>query len=306
MAVMRDEFWNTVYDRAREDRNIVVLSADFSAPSLDKFRLNLPNQYIFMGISEQNMMLVAAGLALEGKKVFCYAIAPFLTMRCFEQTRLYASGMKLPIVLVGVGAGVSYDNSGYTHHAVEDIAIMRTLPFMKIFQPCDTLTTRKAAKMALAWEGPVYVRLDRYNVEDMGSLVEEESGLYVVKPVQEISILTSGNMMIEALEAEKMLCEQGINIGIINVLMLPFDLNSFKVKLNHVKKLLTLEEHILPGGIGSYLLEVISDLDLDIRVKRAGLDFSSGYSKEYGGRDVIHAQQGMDASSICRIIAEWK
>ena len=100
MPTMRDVFWDALFEKAKKDRNIVVLSADFAAPSLDKFRLELPAQFINLGIAEQNMMLLAAGLAIEGKKPFCYAISTFLTMRCFEQTRLYAAGMNLPIVMV--------------------------------------------------------------------------------------------------------------------------------------------------------------------------------------------------------------
>ena len=305
MSAMRDVFWNEIYEFAKENRNVVVLSADFAAPSLDKFRLNLPDQFINLGISEQNMILVAAGMALEGKIPFCYAIAPFITMRCFEQTRLYAAGMNLPITLVGVGAGFAYSDSGYTHHALEDVAIMRTLPHMRIFQPADNATTKVMAKLALESNSPVYLRLDRYGEENLiGDTASVESGLTVVRSVKKTTILASGNMMMTALKVADKLEEKNISVGVVDSCIFPVDKLRFKEVFFNVENIVTLEEHTINGGIGSNILEIVSDLNMNIKVKRFGIDLTQGYSKEYGGRELLHLQYGIDSDSVVSKILE--
>lgn len=305
MTAMRDTFFDYLYEKARADRDIVILSADFSAPSLDKYRLNIPQQYQFMGISEQNMMLVAAGLALEGKKVFCYAIAPFITLRCFEQTKLYASGMDLPITLVGVGAGIAYEDSGYTHHALEDIAVLRALPHMKVFQPCDNEDTEKIAEYALVSRHPMYVRLDRYGIDRLYEGEHDvERGLSAVKTPQKVTLLASGSMMKVALAAEQELVSEGITVGVLNAETVPFDKDKFQQSMQGVQYLVTMEEHTLSGGIGSYVAETVMDLDLDVKVKRVGFDLSNGYIEDFGGRDLVYKKYGMDKDSIVKIVKE--
>lgn len=303
MPAMRDAFFNKLYTYARENRDVVVLSADFSAPSLDQFRLNIPDQYIFTGISEQSMMLLAAGMALEGKRPFCYAIAPFITMRCFEQTRLYAAGMDLPITLVGVGAGTAYNDSGYTHHALEDIALMRTLPHMKILQPCDNQDAVQAAEYAMNARHPLYVRLDRYGVDAFYAGERNlETGLSVIYEPQPVTLLASGSMVRIALEARERLRAQGRDAGVLNANAIPLDPEAFRAAMAPVQTLITLEEHTLPGGLGSHVLELVSDLGLSLRIKRLGFDLSDGYIEEFGGRDQFYRQYRMDAGAVLEII----
>lgn len=305
MTAMRDTFFNYLYEKAQADRNIVILSADFSAPSLDQFRLNIPQQYQFMGISEQNMMLVAAGLALEGKKVFCYAIAPFLTLRCLEQTKLYASGMDLPITLVGVGAGISYEDSGYTHHALEDISVLRSLPHMKVFQPCDNEDTEKVVAYALEYRHPMYVRLDRYGIDRLYDGEHDiQKGLSIVSGGHTVLLLASGSMMKVALEAVKELSADGIQVSLLNAETIPFDQEKFIQALYGVHDIITMEEHSLSGGLGSYVAELVVDLGLKVNVKRVGFDLSEGYIDEFGGREVIYNQYGMDKDTVIKLVKE--
>lgn len=299
---MRDVFFNRLYEYAKKDRNIVIVSADFSAPSLDKYRLEIPGQYIFCGISEQSMILLATGLALEGKKVFCYAIAPFLTMRCFEQIRNYPAGMNLPITLVGVGAGVAYDDSGYTHHAMEDIAIMRTLPNMRVFQPCDNADVEQILEYAMQASHPMYVRLDRYGID---ALYEGErnvrTGLSVVTEPKAVTVVASGSMMKAALEVQEQAAAEGIQIGLVNLTSVPVDGDEFERLMSGVQTIITMEEHTVTGGIGSYLLELISQRDMNIRVKRVGFN---KFVEEFGGRDNIYRCHQMDAASVLTLVKE--
>lgn len=303
MAAMRDEFFDFIYEKAKADREVVILSADFSAPSLDKFRLNLPSQYIFMGISEQNMMLVAAGLAVEGKRPICYAIAPFATLRCLEQTKLYAAGMNLPIIIAGVGAGVAYNDSGYTHHALEDIAVMRTLAHMRVFQPCDNEDTRQMARLALQSDGPVYIRLDRYGEEKLFEASHTVSRTYsVVRKPERITLLASGSMMKVADRVCRDMKSKGEAIGLINANIIPLDGGLLKEELSGVSHLVTLEEHALAGGLGSHVLELVSDFSIPVEVKRFGFDLSSGYVDCFGTRDEIYESYHVDASAVEKYI----
>jgi len=159
MKSQRDAFFDALYERAITDKRIIVLTADCGAPALDRWQENIPDQFINVGIAEQNMVAVAIGLALSGKRPYCYAIIPFLTGRAYDQIRV-ACMMNLPIVFVGIGAGYSYDDSGPTHHGIDDIGLMRMLPHMRILQAIDE---RTAAYLATLYPCPTYIRLDRDN-----------------------------------------------------------------------------------------------------------------------------------------------
>ena len=150
----RDAFWSRGYEAAREDRDIVVITADMGAPALDAFRSDLPAQFINVGIAEQNAVSVGTGLALAGKKVFVYAIAPFITLRCLEQIRVGQGIMGIPLTLVGVGAGFGYEDSGPTHHLVEDLAVMRAMPNMTVVAPGDPAETACAKRAPNASGSP--------------------------------------------------------------------------------------------------------------------------------------------------------
>lgn len=157
METQRDYFFRKLFEIAKEDDRIIVITADCGAPSLDQWREKLPCQIINVGIAEQQMIALAAGLALSGKRPYCYAIAPFATLRCYEFIKVDVCLMNLPIVIIGVGAGLSYTEAGPTHHATEDIACMRALPNMKI----ASISSNEQIDEVLKVEGPMYVRLDR-------------------------------------------------------------------------------------------------------------------------------------------------
>ena len=165
----RDAFFSRVYEMMKEDQDIVIIVADMSTPVFDKVRKEFPDRFINVGIAEQNAILIASGLAKQGKKVFVYAIASFMILRCFEQIRVENSIMGIPITIVGVGAGFSYDDSGPTHHLFEDIAMMRLLPNMTIHSITDNYMARKVAEESIEMETPNYVRLERHVEPDIYS-----------------------------------------------------------------------------------------------------------------------------------------
>lgn len=300
----RDAFWNRIYQLAREDRNIVLVIADMGAPSLDKFRIDLPGQYIDVGIAEQQAAAVATGLALGGKKVFVYAIAPFVTLRCFEHIRVDLAAMNLPVTLVGVGAGVSYDDSGPTHHAVDDLSVLRILPHLQIHNITDSMMARQFADISCRLAHPNYVRLDRGLLPTIYfDDADFSRGLTVLEPPGDIVIAATGNMVHRALEVRLALARQGVNAGVIDIYTLPIPVDAFCTALGPAKRLVTLEEHNLAGGLGSAVCELLADQGILMPVRRIGMDYRSGYCYRYGGREHIQRLYGLDAESIVRRIA---
>ena len=302
---MRDAFFDGLYPAAMKDKNIIVVSADMGAPSLDKFRDNLAEQFVNVGIAEQNMINVATGLALEGKKVFVYAIMPFATLRCYEVTKVNLSLMNIPVTIIGVGAGFSYDDSGPTHHSTEDIAVMRALPNMTVLSPSDSIMAAGFARMSCQMPTPNYVRLDR---EVLPLLYQPDTnfadGLAALRTGDDMCIIATGNMVHRAIEVSDKLQEAGINAGVIDLYRIkPIDQELLLASLKQVKRIVTLEEHLLTGGLGSAVLETLADSNKVIPIKRIGIQ--DKYLYAYGGRNNIQATCGLDADSVTKTILEW-
>jgi transketolase len=303
MKSMRDIFWNEIYERARLDRNIILVSADMGAPALDKFRRDLQAQFVNTGIAEQNAISIAAGLALSGKKVFAYAIAPFITYRCYDQTKVMLSGMNIPVTLVGIGSGFSYEESGPTHHTVEDISVMRILPHMTVHTPYTADQTKFVANFSCDMKTPNYVRLDRQHCSDLKlENSEYPKGFSILKPLQKLNIVSIGNLTSIAIEAADLLQKERINIGVVNLFAIPCVDEAFVSILRNSDQIITVEEHTLPGGFGSYILESVSDLHLPVAVRRYGLDLSEGYCYEYGGRIKMDQKYGLSVAKIVETV----
>ena len=249
MITQRDAFFNQLFQLAKDDKRIIVVTADCGAPSLDRWREELPCQFIDVGIAEQQMIALAAGLALEGKRPYCYAIAPFATLRCYEFIRVDVSLMNLPVVIVGVGAGLSYTEAGPTHHATEDIAIMRALPNMKIWSVTSNEIARQAASQTVLDGGPNYIRLDRQSPSNSPTIHLKSKGSW---------------------------------ISYNPILLKPFEMN-----LDYVDEIVTTEEHQLAGGLGSIVAEYLADNHINIPLKRIGID--DEYFYKYGKREDIYS-----------------
>ena len=300
---MRDAFWSRVYEFAKKDSNIVIVAADFAAPSLDNFRKDLSSQFVNTGIAEQNTILVASGLALEGKRVFAYAIAPFITLRCYEQIRINLAGMNIPVTLVGVGAGFSYEDSGPTHHTLEDLSIMRILPNMKVHNITDSVMASAFADIACENKNPNYIRLDR---EVLPVIYQEgtdfSKGLSVLKEGKDICIVATGNMVHRALEVAEDLKKYNVTAKVIDLYTFPINEKMFLEAIEDAQKIVTIEEHTLPGGMGGAVAEVLADNQKFIPLKRIGLDLRKGYCYKYGGRKNIQSHYGLDKDNLTKTI----
>lgn len=299
---IRDAFFDELYNIAARDRNVMFLTADMGAFSLKKFRRDLSEQYINVGVAEQNLVSVAAGLALGGKKVFIYAIAPFITQRCYEQLKIDLCAMGLPVTIIGVGAGITYGSDGPTHHATQDIAIMRALPEITILNPADPTMAAAAAQIAYKSRLPVYVRIDKGKIPLLYDSNEKFSdGLALLKPGRDLVIAATGLMVHQALKIADELAKCSMDAGVIDVYRLkPMNENLFISYIEKTNRVVTLEEHSIVGGLGSAVSEILCDRGKFLPLKRIAITEKSCVG--YGDREWMHAYYGLDIQSICKTI----
>lgn len=306
---MRAEATKVIYEAALHNRNIIFITGDLGHPFAKDYKTNIPDQYINTGLAEQNMVGLAAGLALSGKKVFTFSITPFALMRCFEQIRVDICYQNLDVTVIGIGAGFAYSTSGCTHYGTEDIAIMRTLPNMKIFSPCHPLESRFLAEKLIKTGGPSYFRLGKGNEPTIIQLAEErpESVLsgkcIVVVPGKDISIFATGSIIAEAILAAEELAKINISLEVVNIHTLkPFDENSVIQRLQTKRAIFTLEEHNIIGGLGSTVSEIISESHYPQKplFKRFGVN--DRFTHIVGTSKTLREDHGIDSDSIVKEI----
>ena len=246
-----------------ENPNIVVLDADLSkSTKTEMFKKAYPERFINMGIAESNMMCVAAGLAASGKIAFASTFAMFAAGRAFEQVRNSIGYTKLNVKIGATHAGISVGEDGASHQCLEDIALMRSIPNMVVINPADDIEAMQAVKAAIDYNGPVYMRFGRLAVEDVNS---EDYKFELGKGVQlkdgkDATIIATGLMVGMALEAAKMLEEEGISARVINIHTIkPLDEDLIVAAAKETGKVVTVEEHSVIGGLGSAVCDVLSE-----------------------------------------------
>lgn len=306
---MRDVFIEGICDRMQSDKNIFFLCADFGSPKLDALRKSFKDRFINVGIAEQNLINISTGLALEGYTVYAYAIAPFLIMRAYEQIRvnlsLHAQHREVNINLIGVGAGLSYDVSGPTHHCLEDISIMRTLPHCWVFSPSDWIQAQKFIDLSIHVKMPKYLRFDGKPLPSLYFGNQEwkiDDGVFELKKGEEFCFVSTGFMTHTALKAAEELLSKGLHAGVIDVFLLkPANEDLILSLLNKYKYIVTLEEgFIKKGGLDS-LIAVILEKNKKkgpVLLKRMGFDDRCVF--DIGNRSYLHKLNGLDESAIAR------
>ena len=301
---IRDAFFDEVYAIAASDANVMFLTADMGAYSLNRFKTDLPGQYLNVGVAEQNMVSIAAGLTLGGKKVFIYTIAPFVTQRCYEQVKVDLCGMHLPVTLIGSGPGITYSSDGPTHHAVQDVANMRALPGMTILSPSDSTVAAAAARLAYQDRGPVYVRLDKGKLPLFyGPKADFSDGLARLKKGRDLTIIATGIMVSQAFKVADELAKHDIDAGIIDIYRIkPLNEERLLTLIEPSKLVVTLEEHTMVGGIGSAVCEVLADHGQCLPVKRMAIADSNFTGMGYGDRDWMYTRYGLDVNSIVKTL----
>jgi transketolase len=303
---MRSALVETLCEQAATDERIFLLTADLGWSVLEKFAICFPRRFLNVGVAEQNMLGIAAGLALEGYTPFVYSIATFASMRGYEQFRNGAMLHRLPVRVVGIGGGFSYGHAGPTHHALEDLAIMRAQPAVVVLAPADSAQVRQAVRVTAAVPGPVYLRIDKADLPDIstlqGRLTLDQPE--VIRPGADVLYVTTGTIIHTALQAAELLQRQGISAAVAVQAHISFQgsdaLRCLLAKYRHV---VTVEEGTVAGGLGSLVAETIAEHGLPCRLSIQGI--RAPFVQETGSTDYLRRRHGLDASSLAALAAPW-
>lgn len=301
---IRDSFFDQLYLNGSTNKNIIILSADMDAFSLRKFSKDFPDQYINVGVSEQNMINVASGLAMSGKIVYCYSIASFATLRCFEQIKVNICSMNLPVTIVGAGAGFSFGYDGPTHHGHQDLSSMKLLPEMSIIELSSTDLAKKSINFSIENKAPLYIRLDKGPFPDLSSFkVDFSKGYRILKPLEDINLISNGFMTRKAINVVNTLKSEGVNCGLIDLFYVkPFPKNFHKEIILNSKKIITIEESSISGGLGSSVSDIISTNSSECQLQIIGAPNKQFI--EYGDRDWFLDKYNLSEKGIIKSIYE--
>jgi transketolase len=302
---MRDLFIDTLRQRAAVDRSIFLITADLGFKVFDRYREELPAQFLNIGIAEQNMIGVATGMALSGRIVFVYSIANFPSLRCLEQIRNDACYHDANVKIVSVGSGLSYGQLGISHHATEDISIMRALPNMTVLSPGDNREVIACTHQAIDKAGTFYLRLDREGSDVVGKPDEkiDVDKIRIVKKGNTTALLSTGGMLKVALQVADKLNSLSIDTTVASVANLSsLDIETLKQLAQDHSYLFTLEEHSVNGGLGGLVAENMLELGRQLPIfHRFGL--RGGFSSIVGDQEYLRQVYGIDAESIVKKIA---
>lgn len=296
---MRTAYLDTLYDLAYKDKRIYALISDNGAIVYDKYRENMASQYLNMGISEANMLGVAAGMASCGKIPFAYTIGAFMAYRALEFIRNDICLQRQNVKIVGTGAGEVYSALGPTHHATEDLGGLRSLPGLTILNPASPLEVKKVTVAAYEYEGPVYLRLGTNRETE---IYEEDYSFEIGKGItlkegNDVTLIGTGSILKDVLEAARVLHEEGICARVINIHTIkPIDTGLIMRAADETGRIITIEDHNFIGGLGSAVAEVIAEIGKGIAFKRMGLQ---GFSQGYGSYSNVKAVNGIGIGRIC-------
>lgn len=303
---MRDTFVKTLIELAKNDKNIELITGDLGFGVLKPFWEQVPNQFTNAGIAEQNMTTVAAGMALEGKTVFTYSIGNFPTLRCIEQIRNDCAYHNANVKIVCVGGGFVYGSLGMSHHATEDIAILRALPDVVVMSPCDLVETEEATRAIAAYPGTCYLRLGRGGEKRIHNKIENfQIGKAIqIKDGKRIAIFSTGAIFEEVHRAYEQLTMVGFDPAIYTFPTIkPIDKDLIEQCAKDYELIVTCEEHNIVGGFGSAVAEVMAEMRMkNAHLLRIGLN--DMYAVRVGDQNYLREQYGMAAHQIAARIEE--
>ena len=302
---MRDSFVRSLLELAKADKNIELVTGDLGFGVLRPFWEALPDQFINAGIAEQNMTAMAAGMALEGKTVFVYSIGNFPTMRCLEQIRNDCAYHGANVKIVCVGGGFVYGSLGMSHHATEDLAVMRSLPGVTVFSPADKVEAAEVVKAAVAQPGTCYIRLGRGGEPVVREKIDDfQVGKAI--PVQKgsrVAIFSTGDIYKEVALAAELLSRNGIAPTVYTFpTVKPVDAQTVLECVREHELIVTCEEHNVQGGLGTAVAEVLAEHREKARLLRIGME--DAYCAVVGSQDHLRKHYGMNGETIARRIEE--
>lgn len=300
---MRNSFVNTILEACKQRDDIFIISGDAGLGVFDTFKEEQPDRFLNLGAAEQNMISFAAGMAMTGYKVLIYNIIPFVLYRCYEQVRNDICYQNLPIILAGIGSGLTYAPQGMTHYSVEDLGLAGTLPSLTVLSPIDPIEARLAAEYALSASEPVYVRLAKRGEPDIHTTPYFDITLpqLLLEGDAPVALLCHGSIGEETLHAARILAEEGVNPRVFSVPMVqPIDRDALLHFLEGMQDVVTVEEHYHSCGFGSTLREIIMDSGLPCSLTTLGI--SSHFVHEVHDTAGMRRLFGIDAGSIAATV----
>jgi transketolase len=296
---MRMTFIQTLTELAEQDPNIWLLTGDLGFSVLEPFALKFPERYVNVGVAEQNMTGIAAGLAMSGKTVLTYSIANFPLLRCLEQIRNDICYHNLSVKLVAVGGGLAYGTAGYSHHALEDLAIMRAMPNMTVVAPGDPVETKLATQAIVKHRGPCYLRLGKAREPVIHKLEPKgfELGKAIpIKSGKSLVFISTGGILETVINAAGELEKQGYSIGTISMPTLsPIDRNVIAKCAERPGCIITVEEHG-KGGLGTAVAEILAEIGRPVQFKPIFVhDGTSGY---IGSQEALRKYYGLSEEAL--------
>ncbi len=305
---MRGTFVKTLMGMMDKDEHILVVTADMGYGTFEELRDKFPERFVNTGVSEANAAGVCAGLALSGYTVFFYAQAEFVTLRCFEQVRLDIASNNLNVKFVGTSSGYTLCQYGISHFALEDVAIMRSLPNMTILCPGDIYEAELATKLACSFNGPAYIRIGRSNSAKDVCIHAKAPKMRIGEPITIVEgngpvIVSTGSMLCVAKETAELLRKDGIKAKLVSLpTVKPLNVKKILGLFKNNKTVYVLEEHSMIGGLGTAIAEIVADVGLPYRVVRLGTKDTALHIT--GSRDYLLSMSGLRPKTIARKIAK--
>lgn len=296
---MQKAYINALYELISQDKNVISCLSDSGTDYDELIAREFPNQCLNFGISENNKVAAASGLAACGKIPFVYTTNAFLAYRSYEFIRDDICMQNRNVKLVGMGCGLSWSTLGTTHHTTEDIAALKAIPNLTILSPASPIELAKCVKRAYEIKGPVYIRMGMSNEKEIYQEdYEIEIGKNItIKEGKDATVFCTGSIISEVLEASERLKEDGIDIKIIDIHTIkPFDVENVKEECELQKKIFSVEEHNIIGGIGSSIADVIAENTAEAKLTKIGLN--DKFAEGYGTYQEIKKMNGLDAESI--------
>ena len=297
---MRNAFIDTLFELALRDERIVFITGDLGYRVVEKFMEQRPRQFLNAGVAEQNLTGMAAGMALSGKIVFTYSIANFPTLRCLEQIRNDVCYHDANVKIVAIGGGLAYGAMGVTHHAIEDLAVMRAMPSLTVVAPGDPVEARAATRALVAYPGPCYLRLGKAGEPTVHPApVDFQIGKAIrFRDGDDLTIISTGGVLNLAARTAERLASDGIETRVLSMHTLkPLDAGAILAAAAETRLVVTLEEHSIVGGLGSAVAEVLAETtDVRVRFKRLGLP--PAFSPHIGAQDYLLECHGLTPEAI--------
>jgi len=301
---MRQTFVQKLMDLASKNSNLMIITGDLGYSVFEPIMQKYPNNFLNVGIAEQNMIGIAAGMALSKKRVYVYSITPFSTARPLDQIRMDVCYHNLPVTIIGTGAGLSYGTLGPSHHGTEDLALMRALPNMVVCAPADKFEFSKLMDISSNSKSPMYMRIGRSKEPDVYMAVPNlkiGKALSVFDEGNDFAILACGNMVHNSIKSAKLLGEKGKKGKVYSMHTLkPID-EKLIISLAKKMPIFTCEEHSIIGGLASAVSETLAKNSLCPK-KYHNFALPDAFQKKIGSHDFLRLQNGLDVNSIANKI----